>query len=81
MLINFQSFYFLRRERNTSIHPDSQQDVELLRERAQQNSQTDTTSGMSLHVGRPRCDTCAICLSDSSILSVETNCGHLFCGW
>jgi hypothetical protein len=55
--------------------------VELLRERAQQNSQTNPPSEISsIHVGRPRHDNCPICLSDSSVLSVETNCGHLFCG-
>ncbi len=70
-----------RRERNTTIHPDNRQDVELLRERAQQNAQTNTTNEIpTRHVGRPRHDTCPICLSDSSVLSVETNCGHLFCG-
>ncbi|CAF3358084.1 unnamed protein product [Rotaria sp. Silwood1] len=74
------SIYYSRRERNTSIHPDNRQDVELLRERAQQNAQTDTTTGAPLRVGRPRHDTCPICLTDSSVLSVETNCGHLFCG-
>jgi hypothetical protein len=55
--------------------------VELLRERAQQNTPTDTRSEVPpAHVGRPRHDICPICLSDSSVLSVETNCGHLFCG-
>ncbi|CAF2355678.1 unnamed protein product [Rotaria sp. Silwood2] len=72
--------YYSRRERNTSIHPDNRQDVELLRERAQQNSQTDTTNEIPARIGRPRHDTCPICLTDSSVLSVETNCGHLFCG-
>jgi len=67
--------YYSRRERNTSIHPDNRQNVELLRERVQQNPNEIPAT----HVGRPRHDTCPICISDSS-LSVETNCGHLFCG-
>jgi hypothetical protein len=50
----------------------------LFRERAQQNSQTEEIP--PAYVGRPRQDTCPICLNDSSVLSVETNCGHLFCG-
>lgn len=55
--------------------------MEVLRERAQQNSQTNTTNEIpTTHIGRPRHDTCPICLSDSSVFSVETNCGHLFCG-
>ncbi len=64
-----------RRERNTSIHPDNRQDVEFLRGQAQQNTQPTIR-----HIGRPRQDTCPICLNDPSVLSVETNCGHLFCG-
>ncbi len=73
--------YSYRRERNTSIHPDNRQDVQLFRERAQQNSPNNATHEIPpAHVGRPRHDTCPICLSDSSVLSVETNCGHLFCG-
>ncbi|UJR26399.1 hypothetical protein I4U23_007731 [Adineta vaga] len=73
--------YYSNRERNTNIHPDNRQDVEFLRERAQQNTQTNTTNEIpSTHTGRPRHDTCPICLNDSSVLSVETNCGHLFCG-
>jgi len=82
LLIDFFKFYYFnRRERNTSIHPDNRQNVELLRERVQQNTQTNTTNVIpSAPVGRPRHDTCPICLSDSSVLSVETNCGHLFCG-
>lgn len=73
--------YRYRRERDTRIHPDNQQDIQLLRERAQQNT-TDTpaTEVRTNPVGRPRHDTCPICLTDSSVLSVETNCGHLFCG-
>lgn len=68
-------------ERNTNIHPDNRQDVEFLRERAQQAMQADaTTETPTTRVGRPRHDTCPICLTDSSVLSVETNCGHLFCG-
>jgi hypothetical protein len=55
--------------------------VEFLRGQAQQNSQTTTNNETpTRHVGRPRQDTCPICLCDSSVLSVETNCGHLFCG-
>ena len=73
------SFFFKNsRERNTTIHPDNRPDVELLRERAQQNTQTNEIP--NTHVGRPRHDNCPICLTDSSVLSVETNCGHLFCG-
>ena len=69
------------RERNTNIHPDNRQDVEILRERAQQATQADATNETpTTRVGRPRHDTCPICLIDSSVLSVETNCGHLFCG-
>lgn len=88
--VNFESelcgkilflFDWIRRERNTNIHPDHRQDVEVLRERAQQTTQTDTTTeSPPIRVGRPRHDTCPICLTDSSVLSVETNCGHLFCG-
>ncbi|CAF1117154.1 unnamed protein product [Adineta steineri] len=74
--------YYSNRERNTNIHPDNRQDVEILRERAQQNAQANTANGIipSALTGRPRHDVCPICLSDSSVLSVETNCGHLFCG-
>lgn len=75
------NFYRFRRERDTRIHPDNQQDIELLRVRAQQNTADATTTEVRTnHVGRPRQDTCPICLTDSSVLSVETNCGHLFCG-
>ena len=69
-----------RRERNTTIHPDNQHDVENIRERAQQNATTLTYDNLPTHIGRPRQDTCPICLTDSSVFSVETNCGHLFCG-
>ena len=74
--ILFGMFSFdCRRERNTSIHPDNRQDVEFLRGQTQPNTQAPIR-----HVGRPRQDTCPICLNDPSVLSVETNCGHLFCG-
>lgn len=74
-------FYFNSRARDTTIHPDNRQDVEILRERAQQTAQTEATNETPTLIGRPRHDTCPICLADSSVLSVETNCGHLFCGW
>ncbi|CAF0823305.1 unnamed protein product, partial [Didymodactylos carnosus] len=79
------------RERNTTIHPDNRVDVELLRERQQQReefttspssspaSSTTTTRSTSSLLGQPRHDTCPICLNESTY-SVETNCGHLFCG-
>ena len=66
-----------RRERSTAIHPDNRDDVQVLRDRAQQDSSEGTRPN---YVGRPRQDTCPICLTDSSVFSVETNCGHLFCG-
>ncbi|CAF0760879.1 unnamed protein product [Adineta ricciae] len=73
--------YYANRERNTNIHPDNRQDVEILRERAQQATQADATNETpTTRAGRPRHDTCPICLTDSSVLSIETNCGHLFCG-
>jgi hypothetical protein len=71
-------YYLNRRNRATTIHPDNRQDVELLRQR-NEGQGGDTTS--SSHSTRSRQDTCPICLNDSSVLSVETNCGHIFCGW
>lgn len=64
----------------TTIHPDNQQDVELLRQRTQEQGDTTNRTNRSSHVGRPRQDTCPICLNDTSILSVQTNCGHIYCG-
>jgi len=72
--------YLNRRHRTTTIHPDNQQDVELLRQRTHEHPDTTNRTTSSSHVGRPRQDTCPICLNDSSVLSVETNCGHIFCG-
>ncbi len=72
--------YFNRRNRATRIHPDNQQDVELLRQRTHEQGDTTNRSSSSSRVGRPRQDTCPICLNDPSELTVETNCGHLFCG-
>ncbi|CAM2710253.1 unnamed protein product [Rotaria socialis] len=74
------SIYYSRRQRNTTIHADNRQNVEAFRERTQQNSRADVTDETSSYIRRPRHDTCPICLTDSSVLSVETNCGHLFCG-
>lgn len=65
------------RERSTTIHPENRRDVDILRERAHRGN-ADGTAPM--FIGRPRQDTCPICLTDSSVFSVETNCGHLFCG-
>jgi hypothetical protein len=80
-LLSFVSIHSDRRERNISIHPDNRQNVQLFREHVQPNSQTGTdTEVPPVYVGRPRQDTCPICLTDSSVLSVETNCGHLYCG-
>lgn len=73
-------FYYSRLERRTTIHPDNQQDVNVLREQAQRNENNNDNREDQRFVGRPRQDTCPICLTDSSIFSVETNCGHLFCG-
>ncbi|CAM4834294.1 unnamed protein product [Rotaria magnacalcarata] len=74
------SIYYSRRQRNTTIHADNRQNIEAFRERTQQNSRADVTDEPSSYIRRPRHDTCPICLIDSSVLSVETNCGHLFCG-
>ena len=66
-----------RRRRNVTIHPENRQDVQLIRQRS-----TDSHQGRSAaaHVGRARQDTCPICLVDPSVYTVQTNCGHVFCG-
>jgi len=69
--------YYTRRQRNSTIHPDNRQDVELLRQQSQDHGER---TRRPTHGGQPRQDTCPICLNDESVLSVETNCGHLFCG-
>ncbi|CAF4544518.1 unnamed protein product, partial [Rotaria sp. Silwood2] len=71
--------YYTRRHRSTTIHPDNQQDVELLRQRTQEQGDTTSRTQYASHVGRSRQDTCPICLEEPSVLSVETNCGHVFC--
>lgn len=63
-----------RRRRNTTIHPENQPDVQLIRQRSEDSHHTRTTNGNG------RQDTCPICLADPSIYTVQTNCGHLFCG-
>ncbi|CAF1581536.1 unnamed protein product [Rotaria sp. Silwood1] len=72
--------YYTRRHRSTTIHPDNQQDIELLRQRAHDQGDTTSRTQSTSHVGRSRQDTCPICLEEPSVLSVETNCGHVFCG-
>ena len=71
-------FELNRRQRSNVIHPDNQQDVELLRQRNQDHD--DTTTSRSTRSGRSRNDMCPICLTEPAILTVETNCGHVFCG-
>ena len=68
-------FLCVRRRRATQIHPENQQDVQLLRQRSQSDG-----SASSSYTGQSRQDTCPICLTDASILTVKTNCGHVFCG-
>ncbi|CAF0835240.1 unnamed protein product [Adineta ricciae] len=70
---------YTRRQRSNVIHPDNQQDVELLRQRNQDHDDTTTTS-RSTRSGRSRHEMCPICLTEPSVLTVETNCGHVFCG-
>lgn len=65
--------YIERRRRNTTIHPDNQQDVQLIRQRSH-------SSDDSHPDGLGRSDTCPICLTDASVLTAQTNCGHIFCG-
>ncbi|CAF4515018.1 unnamed protein product [Rotaria socialis] len=72
--------YYTRRHRNTTIHPDNRQDVEILRQRNEDHGDTNSRRTSSSHSGRSRQDTCPICLEDPLALCVETNCGHLFCG-
>ncbi|UJR22668.1 hypothetical protein I4U23_025707 [Adineta vaga] len=69
--------YYTRRQRANMIHPDNRQDVELLRQRSQDHG--DSTS-QTRRSGRSPQDICPICLNDQSVLTVETNCGHSFCG-
>lgn len=66
-----------RRNRLTTIHPQSREDVDLLRQRSQ--DQGDRTTPAS-HPDRSQQDTCPICLTEPPVLNVETNCGHIFCG-
>jgi len=69
--------YYSRRHRATTIHPDNRQDVELLRQRTHEQGDRTTSSSRA---GRSQQDTCPICLNEPSVLSVETNCGHTYCG-
>jgi hypothetical protein len=84
LIFSLFTFIFIfclnRRNRATTIHPDNRQDVELLRQRTQDQGDTTSRTTSSSHSGRSRQDTCPICLNDESELTVETNCGHLFCG-
>jgi len=68
-------FSFGRRRRAADIHPENQQDVQLLRQRSHPEG-----SASSSYAGRARQDTCPICLTDTSVFTVQTNCGHTFCG-
>lgn len=75
--IDFEMIFIYRRNRSTRIHPDNRQDVELLRQRSQDHGDRTHTSSNS---GRSEQDTCPICLIEPPALTVETNCGHKFCG-
>ncbi|CAF1143120.1 unnamed protein product [Adineta steineri] len=75
--------YYSRRHRSNTIHPENRQDVELIRQRSEEQGDTNnrpTSSSSSSRAGRSRQDTCPICLNEPTALTVETNCGHLFCG-
>jgi len=58
-----------RRNRSTRIHPDNRQDVELIRQRSENHGDSRNTSS------RTHDDPCPICLNDSTVLTVQTNCG------
>ena len=60
-----------------TIHPDNRQDVELLRQR---NEGRGGDAASSSRRGRSGQDTCPICLVEPTVFTVETNCGHVFCG-
>lgn len=68
------SMFEYRRNRSTRIHPDNRQDVELIRQRSENHGDSRNTSS------RTHDDPCPICLNDSTVLTVQTNCGHKFCG-
>ena len=54
--------------------------MELLRQRTQEHRSTMNGTTSSARTRRRQLDTCPICLEDSLVYGVETNCGHLFCG-
>ena len=65
------------RQQNYNIHPDSEANVLNARQRLSQNGMD--TVDPQRRTFRGSDVMCPICLGERQ-LSVETNCGHIFCG-
>lgn len=67
---------YYRRDGQT-IHEDSQSDVADVRRQIARNQANGNAHVRSRHTDRDY--TCPVCMDEASF-SVETNCGHVFCG-
>ena len=60
-----------QRSFNQTIHPDSQENVQNVRQERQPRESSRTRDGQQL--------TCPICLGEAQF-AIETNCSHVYCG-
>ncbi|XP_074143497.1 E3 ubiquitin-protein ligase RNF170 isoform X4 [Sminthopsis crassicaudata] len=68
--------YILLRNAEQNIHPDNQELVRVLREQLQTDQDAPAVVRQQFYTDM----SCPICLHQAS-LPIETNCGHLFCGF